>query len=134
MIDDIVLNKTEIIKRCIRRVTEEYAHNPQNLENFSKQDSITLNIQRACEAVIDLGMHVIAERGLGIPQTSRDTFEILQNNKIIGHEMSEWLKAMIGFRYIAIHNYQRINLKIIQAIIEKHMEDLMHFSEIIMKI
>ena len=30
MIDDIVLNKTEIINRCIRRVTEEYAHNPQN--------------------------------------------------------------------------------------------------------
>jgi len=134
MIDDIVLNKTEIIKRCIRRVTEEYAHNPQNLENFSKQDSITLNIQRACEAVIDLGMHVIAERGLGIPQTSRDTFEILQNNKIIGHKMSERLKAMIGFKNIVIHNYQRLNLKIIQAIIEKHMEDLMHFSEIIMKI
>ena len=79
-------------------------------------------------------MHVIAERNLGIPQTSRDTFEILQNNKIIDHEMSERLKAMIGFRNIAIHNYQRLNLKIIQAIIEKHMEDLMHFSEIIMKI
>src|SRR5665648_1243539 len=113
MINDIVLNKTEIIKRCIRRVTEEYAHNPQNLENFTKQDFITLNIQRACEAVIDLGMHVIAERGLGIPQTSRDTFEILQDNRIITPEMCERLKAMIGFRNIAIHNYQRLNLKII---------------------
>ena len=134
MIDDIVLNKTEIIKRCIRRVTEEYAHNPQNLENFTKQDSITLNIQRACEAVIDLGMHVIAERGLGIPQTSRDTFEILQNNKIITPEMSERLKAMIGFRNIAIHNYQRLNLKIIQAIIEKDLKDLLYFTDVILKI
>ena len=134
MIDDIVLNKTEIIKRCIRRVTEEYAHNPQNLENFTKQDSVTLNIQRACEAVIDLGMHVIAERGLGIPQTSRDTFEILQNNKIITPEMSERLKAMIGFRNIAIHNYQRLNLKIIQAIIEKDLKDLLYFTDVILKI
>ena len=134
MIDDIVLNKTEIIKRCIRRVTEEYAHNPKNLENYTKQDSITLNIQIACEAVIDLGMHVIAERGLGIPQTSRDTFEILQNNKIIGHEMSERLKAMIGFRNIAIHNYQRLNLKIIQAIIEKDLKDLLYFTDVILKI
>ena len=134
MIDDIILNKTEIIKRCIRRVTEEYAHNPQNLENFTKQDSITLNIQRACEAVIDLGMHVIAERGLGIPQTSRDTFEILQNNKIITPEMSERLKAMIGFRNIAIHNYQRLNLKIIQAIIEKDLKDLLYFTDVILKI
>jgi uncharacterized protein YutE (UPF0331/DUF86 family) len=37
------------------------------LENYTKQDSIILNIQRACKAVIDLGMHVIAEKGLGIP-------------------------------------------------------------------
>lgn len=134
MIDDVILNKTEIVKRCIRRAKEEYAHNPKNLENYTKQDSVTLNIQRACEAVIDLGMHVIAERGLGIPQTSRDTFEILQNNKIITPEMSERLKAMIGFRNIAIHNYQRLNLKIIQAIIEKDLKDLLYFTDVILKI
>jgi uncharacterized protein YutE (UPF0331/DUF86 family) len=134
MIDDIILNKIEIIKRCISRAKEEYDGNPKNLENYTKQDSVTLNIQRACEAVIDLGMHVIAERGLGIPQTSRDTFDILQNNKIIGHEMSERLKAMIGFRNIAIHNYQKLNLKIIQAIIEKDLKDLLYFTDVILKI
>ena len=134
MIDDVILNKTEIIKRYIGRVKEEYAHNPKNLENYTKQDSITLNIQRACETIIDLGMHVIAERGLGIPQTSRDAFEILQNNKIISHEMSERLKAMIGFRNIAIHNYQELNLKIIKAIIEKDLKDLLYFTDVILKI
>jgi len=134
MIDDVILNKIEIIKRCIRRIEEEYDGNPKNLENYTKQDSITLNIQRACEAVIDLGMHVIAERDLGIPQTSRDTFEILQDNKIISPEMSERLKAMIGFRNIAIHNYQRLNLKIVQAIIEKDLKDLLYFTDVILKI
>ena len=134
MIDDVILNKTEIVKRCIIRAKEEYDGNPENLENYTKQDSVTLNIQRACEAVIDLGMHVIAERGLGIPQTSRDTFEILQNNKIITPEMSERLKAMIGFRNIAIHNYQKLNLKIIQAIIEKDLKDLLYFTDVILKI
>jgi len=134
MIDDVILNKIEIIKRCIRRVEEEYDGNPKNLENYTKQDSITLNIQRACKAVIDLGMHVIAERDLGIPQTSRDTFEILQDNKIISPEMSERLKAMIGFRNIAIHNYQRLNLKIVQAIIEKDLKDLLYFTDVILKI
>ena len=134
MINDVILNKIEIIKRCISRVREEYDCNPKNLENYTKQDSVILNIQRACEAVINLGMHVIAERGLGIPQTSRDTFEILQDNKIIGHEMSERLKAMIGFRNVAIHNYQSLNLKIIQAIIEKDLKDLLCFTDVILKI
>lgn len=38
---------------------------------------------------------------------------------------------MVGFRNIAIHNYQKLNIKIIQAIIEKHLKDLVSFSEII---
>jgi uncharacterized protein YutE (UPF0331/DUF86 family) len=131
MIDDIVLNKSDIIKKCVQRVYEEYADNPNNLDNVTKQDSIILNIQRACEAAIDLGMHVIAEKELGIPQASRDAFDILHDRGIIDHDISERLKAMVGFRNIAIHNYQKLNIKIIQAIIEKHLKDLVDFAEII---
>jgi uncharacterized protein YutE (UPF0331/DUF86 family) len=131
MIDDIVLNKSDIIKKCVQRVYEEYADNPNNLDNVTKQDSIILNIQKACEAAIDLGMHVIAEKELGIPQASRDAFDILHDRGIIDHDISERLKAMLGFRNIAIHNYQKLNIKIIQAIIEKHLKDLVDFAEII---
>ena len=131
MIDDVVLNKTEIIKKYVQRIHEEYADNPNNLNNYTKQDSVILNIQRACEAAIDLGMHNIAEKELGIPQASRDTFDILHDQGIIDHDVSERLKAMVGFRNIAIHNYQKLNIKIIQSIIEKHLKDLIDFSEII---
>ena len=131
MIDDIVLNKSDIIKKCIQRVYEEYADNPNNLNIITKQDSIILNIQRACEAAIDLGMHIIAEKELGIPQWSRDAFDILQDQGIIDNSISERLKAMIGFRNIAIHNYQKLSIKIIQSIIEKHLKDLVDFAEII---
>jgi uncharacterized protein YutE (UPF0331/DUF86 family) len=131
MIDDIVLNKSEIIKKCVQRINEEYADNPDSLNNSTKQDSIILNIQRACEAAIDLGMHVIAEKELGIPQWSRDAFDILYEEGIIDNGISERLKAMVGFRNIAIHNYQKLSIKIIQAIIEKHLKDLVDFTEII---
>ena len=131
MIDDIVLNKSETIKKCVQRINEEYADNSDNLDNITKQDSIILNIQRACEAAIDLGMHVIAEKELGIPQWSRDAFDILYEEGIIDNGISERLKAMVGFRNIAIHNYQKLSIKIIQAIIEKHLKDLVDFTEII---
>ena len=131
MIDDIVLNKSETIKKCVQRINEEYADNSDNLDNITKQDSIILNIQRACEAAIDLGMHVIAEKELGIPQWSREAFDILYEQGIIDNGISERLKAMVGFRNIAIHNYQKLSIKIIQAIIEKHLKDLVDFTEII---
>ena len=58
MADDVVLNKASIIERCLRRVREEYADNPTNLhDDITKQDAIVLNLQRACQAAIDLSRH-----------------------------------------------------------------------------
>lgn len=62
MKNDVVLNKAGIIERCIKRILEEYENNPANLKNFTKQDSIVLNIQRACEASIDAAMHIVAQK------------------------------------------------------------------------
>ena len=52
MKNDVILNKISVIERCIKRIHEEYENNPKNLENYTKQDSIILNLQRACEASI----------------------------------------------------------------------------------
>ena len=47
--DDVVLNKASTIERCLRRVREVYAANPANLnDDPTRQDSIVLNLQRAC--------------------------------------------------------------------------------------
>ncbi|GAB6180169.1 type II toxin-antitoxin system toxin [Desulfotomaculum defluvii] len=131
--DDVVLNKSQIIHRCIQRINQEYASNPDNLYNFTKQDSIILNLQRACEASIDLAMHVVAEKNLGLPQSSRQSFELLFQNGIIGKEIADRLKAMVGFRNIAVHDYQSLNLNILQKIIELHLNDFLDFSRTINK-
>ncbi|WP_195604318.1 type VII toxin-antitoxin system HepT family RNase toxin [Clostridium tyrobutyricum] len=131
--NDVVLNKISVIERCIKRIKEEYDNNPENLKNYTKQDSIILNIQRACEASIDLAMHIISERKFGIPQNSRDAFEILFNNKIIDENLMRELKSMVGFRNIAVHDYQTVNLDIVKAVIENHIDDLKKFSSSILK-
>lgn len=128
---DIILNKIEIVERCLNRINEVYDNEPENLNDYTKQDSIILNIQRACEASIDLAMHVVSEKRLGIPQNSRDSFEALKENNIIDDELNKKMKAMVGFRNIAVHDYRAINLKIIQVIIEKHLKD---FGEYIYQI
>jgi len=55
----VSINKIETIERCVNRINEVYDNNPENLNDYIKQDSIILNIQRACEAAIDLAMHII---------------------------------------------------------------------------
>lgn len=125
---DVILNKIDTIERCINRIKEVYNDNPENLNDYTKQDSIVLNIQRACEASIDLAMHVISEKKLGVPQSSRDGFEVLNKNNLIDDKLTKNLKAMVGFRNIAVHDYKKIEIKIVQMIIERHLED---FKELI---
>lgn len=79
-------------------------------------------------------MHIVSERRLGIPQNSRDAFEALNKNGIIGKELADKLKRMVGFRNIAVHNYQSINLNLIEEIIEKHIFDFKEFIQTIVKV
>ncbi|MBP3949979.1 type VII toxin-antitoxin system HepT family RNase toxin [Bacillus suaedae] len=132
MNNDVILNKISIIERCIKRVNEEYEGEPLNLKNYTKQDSIVLNLQRASEASIDLAMHIVAEKKLGLPQNSRDAFTLLENEGIIPTPLSAKMKAMVGFRNIAVHDYQELNLLILEKILEKHLLDFNEYTKTIL--
>ena len=126
---DVIINKCAVIERCVKRVVEEYGGSAASLENLTKQDSVMLNLLRACEAVIDLAMHLVAEQSLGVPQSSRDSIEMLRKHGIIYPSTAQSMKNMIGFRNIALHDYHALNLLIVQAIIERHLIDFRHYVE-----
>lgn len=105
MIDDMIINKIQVIERCLKRVNEVYENNPENLLDYTKQDSIVLDIQRACEATIDIAMHICAKFKLGVPQNSREAFELLVENDVLSRELGNKMKAMVGFRNIIVHDY-----------------------------
>jgi uncharacterized protein YutE (UPF0331/DUF86 family) len=134
MTDDVVLNKAASIERCLHRIVEEYGGNLQNLvANQTKQDAIILNLQRACETVIDLAMYVVSQRRLGVPQESRDAFALLQAAGILPADLAARMQRMVGFRNVAVHEYTRLNLDIVHMIITKHLDDFRAFSSTIVK-
>lgn len=132
--NDVVLNKVITIERCVKRIHEVYENNPKNLSDFTKQDSIILNIQRACEASIDLAMHVVSEKKLGVPKASREAFKLLQEAGLIDAALAKVLMNMVGFRNIAVHDYQKLELDILEAILEKHMDDFKKFTKIVLQL
>jgi len=133
MRDDIILNKSETIKRCIARINEEYEGKPENLNDYRRQDSIILNVQRLCEASIDIATHYIRKNKLGIPQTSKENFEILEKNNVITEELSLRLQGMVGFRNIAVHDYQALNLKIVERVVEEYIYDSLKLARVILE-
>ena len=124
----VILNKYESIERCINRINEEYENNSENLEDYRRLDCIVLNLQRACEATIDIAMYIVSTRKLGIPQTKKEAFKKLEENNIISKDMSKNMQNMTGFRNIAIHDYKEINEEILKEVIEKHLNNLLEFA------
>ena len=130
MADDVILNKAGVIERCIARVREEHDGNDENLmNNFTRQDSIILNLQRACEATIDLAMHIVKTNSLGVPQESRDAFSLLSDADLLGDDSAEKLMKMVGFRNIAVHDYKKMNLDIVGSIVHNDLDIFLDFSK-----
>jgi uncharacterized protein YutE (UPF0331/DUF86 family) len=124
MPDDVILNKAEIIERCIARIKETYAREGGALlSDYSCQDVVVLNLERACQAAIDLGMRWVRLESLGIPKDSRDAFTLLSSADLIPLELADSLKKMVGFRNIAVHDYREIDFAIVRAIIERGFPD-----------
>lgn len=135
MPDDVLLNKVAAIERCVQRIEEEYRGHEAELEtNLTKQDSILLNLQRACESSIDLAMHVVRVRHLGLPQESREAFTLLNQAGLLNATLTKRLQAMVGFRNVAVHNYQKLSLEIVNAILANHVNDFRVFATAMVRV
>jgi uncharacterized protein YutE (UPF0331/DUF86 family) len=131
--DDVLTNKAATIERCVARAWDEYAKDPATFgRDFTRQDAAILNIQRACQAALDIGQHLIRRERLGPPQSARDVFDLLTNGGWIDADLADVLKRMVGFRNIAVHDYQGLQLPIVVAIIERHLDDFLRFSKAIL--
>lgn len=131
--DNVLLNKAATIERCLKRIAEDYiGHEDELATNFTRQDAIILNLQRACEAAIDMATRVVRLKRLGVPQSSRDVFVFLAEAGIIAEELSRHLQAMVGFRNIAVHDYRTLNLEIVKYLLENRLDDFIRFSKLLL--
>jgi uncharacterized protein YutE (UPF0331/DUF86 family) len=130
--NDVIINKIAIIERCLQRINVVHAEVGDNLStDFTRQDSIVLNLQRACEASIDLANYINKQKKLGIPQSSRDAFDLLFKATLLPEEVAANLKKMVGLKNIAVHDYQELNIEIVKFIVENHLVYFQYFIKAI---
>lgn len=132
--DDVLIAKAANLSDCLKRITEEYGNRSDLYDNRTKQDAIILNLLRACETVIDMANHIVRNKKLGLPKVTRDSFDLLKTAGYISPELSLFLRNMVGFRNITIHEYETINLDIVKDILDNHLDDLKEFSQLVLNI
>ena len=134
MADDVLLNKAAAIERSVRRAREEYGEDEANLlANQTRQDAIILNLQRACESSIDAAMHLVRVHRLGIPQETREAFDLLEAAGRLDASLAVRLKKMVGFRNVAVHDYQKLNLDIVRHILVERLDDFLEFTRVLLR-
>jgi uncharacterized protein YutE (UPF0331/DUF86 family) len=124
---DVMLAKVATVQRCLKRIRETTRLEPESLDDIDKQDIFVLNLQRAVQAVIDIGAHIVASEGLGLSDTIKGNFKFLQYADIISKELARKMESMVGFRNIAMHDYQAIDKNILKSILVNNLKDLEDF-------
>jgi uncharacterized protein YutE (UPF0331/DUF86 family) len=125
---DVVLSKINIIKNCLMAIEKATT---QEKDEFFQLSLYELNLQRAIQACIDLANVVLAKEGLGLPNSYRQSFEILKNHQVIDEALTKKMISMIGFRNISVHDYEEIKPEIVKNIVKNHLTDFEKFYAII---
>lgn len=128
---DIVFQKVDRIQNCLQRIYKTINGDISRLDQYDVQDVVTLNLQRATQLVIDLAAHVVRAESLGMPKTLKENFQLLYQHHIIDKNLKEKMEHMVGFRNIAVHDYEAINPNVLKSIFQHHLKDIEDFYTVI---
>ena len=130
---EVIEQKLESLRRCLQRVEEKCPPSAEILAgDLDRQDILALNLSRAVQLCVDIGAHIIAGKTAQPPATMGQTFDVIAGLGIITPELAVRLKNAVGFRNIAVHNYEAINWQIVHAIATRHLSDFKDFSRSIL--
>jgi len=130
----IIERKLDSLWRCLERVRSRTPANVSDLLNdLDLQDVLVLNLSRAVQICVDLAVHILSERKQPPPETMGKAFELLAQEGLLETELAQRLKKSVGFRNLAVHNYEAIDWAIVHAIATRHLVDFEAFAKAVME-
>lgn len=129
MDEDLILGKLESLSRCLKRIEEKTPSIAEELKaDLDRQDIISVNLERAVQACVDVGMHIISQRNILLPDSMAETFLSLAKLSVIDKHTAVVMGKAVGFRNTAVHAYRTINWDIVFSICTRHLDDFRSFA------
>lgn len=129
MDNEVVAAKLESLRRCVGRIRDKTPDSAELLAaDYDRQDIISLNLQRAVQACVDIAAHLVTDSAAPPPATMAAGFAALHSLGILSEELAERMQKAVGFRNIAVHSYQEIDWEIVYAIITTRLDDFSAFA------
>ena len=129
---EVIEQKLESLRRCLLRIETKCPSDASVLvADVDLQDIVALNLSRAVQICVDIGAHMLAGMESLPPDTMGQTFDMLAQQGVLSSELATNLKKAVGFRNIAVHNYESINWNIVHSIVKNHLVDFSEFAKVI---
>ena len=129
---DVIAAKLESLRRCIARVEARCPATAAALaKDVDAQDIVALNLSRAVQLCVDLALHRISRGGDAAPTTMGGAFDTLAANGTLDIELAKRMKSAVGFRNLAVHQYEAMDWAIVHAISTRHLDDFRMFARVI---
>lgn len=126
----ILAEKLEALRRCVRRVESRRTETADALQGDPDlQDILALNLTRAVQLCVDAAGLVIADSDEPAPQTMGQAFEAIARMGVIDDGLARRMKGAVGFRNIAVHNYQAVDWNIVFEITHRGLDDFRLFAK-----
>lgn len=126
----LIEQKMESLRRSLRRIEEKCPKDADALaKDYDAQDILALNLTRAIQLCVDIGAHLISGTEFPPPNTMGQTFDVLMEAGVISAELAGRMKKAVGFRNLAVHNYEAINWAIVHAIARYRLTDFEEFAK-----
>lgn len=125
MTGSVAARKVAEIRSRVARVIELLpASAAEMLANRTATEALLLNLYLALQAASDLSLHVVAEKGLGVPSDARSAIQALVAAGLMEPELGERLSAAIGMRDRIAHQYGTLDLALVHAAARDGLSDL----------
>jgi uncharacterized protein YutE (UPF0331/DUF86 family) len=82
----------------------------------------------ASECCLDLAHHLIADRGWRTPDTYRDAFVVLREERVLDAELAQRMAAWAGLRNVLVHLYLDVDQVRLWAILQEDLDDIEAFA------
>ena len=130
MVDrDLLLRKLADLDEYLGQVSEYRDITiDQYRGDWKTQRIVERTLQMAIEMCVDIVNHVIADRGLRVPATYAEAFEVLGEAGLLDAARRDAMIRMSKFRNVIVHDYARVDPAIVVRILREHLEDFAQFK------
>ena len=130
---DVINSMVDLIEENLRLIDEIKS---MGYESFSGSlrdiQAAKHSLQECIEACLDIGNHIIAEKGFRRADDYKDIYMVLEEEGVIEPDLSSKLQEMAQFRNLLVHRYGKIDTRRVFVIMSKDMGDIREFVKTVL--